>query len=61
MNTPKLKRNVLELTFNAKNNSKKEVYVGNSELKITNANGNQYKEYFSKKRAFVNENISLCN
>lgn len=52
---------MLELTFNAKNNSKKEVYVGNSELKITNANGNQYKEYFSKKRAFVNENISPCN
>ena len=51
------KGKVLEITFNAKNNGKKEAYFGTEELKIADANGNQFKEYFGGENVFMNENI----
>jgi hypothetical protein len=55
------KGKVLEIAFNAKNNGKKDVYFGTSELKIADANGNQFKEYFGGGDTFVNENIAPGN
>ncbi|WP_144597396.1 MULTISPECIES: DUF4352 domain-containing protein [Bacillus] len=55
------KGKVLEISFNAKNNGKKDVYFGTSELKIADANGNQFKEYFGGGDTFINENIAPGN
>ena len=55
------KGNVLEIAFSAKNNGKKESYFRSEELKIVDANGNQFKEYFGADDAFMNENISPRN
>ncbi|MDI6679454.1 DUF4352 domain-containing protein [Bacillus wiedmannii] len=55
------KGKVLEIAFNAKNNGKKDVYFGTSELKIADAEGNQFKEYFGGGDTFVNENIAPGN
>ncbi|EJQ43693.1 hypothetical protein IEQ_05021 [Bacillus cereus BAG6X1-2] len=52
---------MLEITFPAKNHGKKEAYFGSEELKIADANGNQFKEYFGADDAFMNENISPGN
>lgn len=55
------KGKVLEITFNAKNNGKKDIYFATSELKIADANGNQFKEYFGGDNPFINENIAPGN
>lgn len=55
------KGKVLEIAFNAKNNGKKDIYFGTSKLKITDAEGNQFKEYFGGENTFVNENIAPDN
>ncbi len=55
------KGKVLEIAFNAKNNGKKDVYFGTSELKIADVEGNQFKEYFDGGDTFVNENIAPGN
>ncbi|AWC32747.1 DUF4352 domain-containing protein [Bacillus cytotoxicus] len=55
------KGKVLEITFNAKNNGKKEAYFGAEELKIADANGNQFKQYFAGDNIFMNENIAPGN
>ncbi|HDR3493906.1 DUF4352 domain-containing protein [Bacillus wiedmannii] len=55
------KGKVLEIAFNAKNNGKKDIYFGTSELKIADAEGNQFKEYFGGGDSFVNENIAPGN
>ncbi|MED0988228.1 DUF4352 domain-containing protein [Bacillus paramycoides] len=52
---------VLEITFNAKNNGKKDAYIGIEELKIADADGNQFKEYFGGENIFVNEDIAPGN
>lgn len=51
------KGKVLEITFSAKNNGKKDAYIGSEELKIADANGNQFKGYFGADNAFMNENV----
>lgn len=55
------KGKVLEIAFNAKNNGKKDVFFGTSELKIADAQGNQFKEYFGGENTFVTENIAPGN
>lgn len=51
------KGKVLEITFNAKNNRKKDAYIGIEELKIADADGSQFKEYFGGENIFVYEDI----
>ncbi|PEY84500.1 hypothetical protein CN349_30870, partial [Bacillus cereus] len=48
------KGKVLEIQFSAKNNGKKEMYFGAEELKLADASGNQFKEYFSMDNGFMN-------
>ncbi|PFT53301.1 hypothetical protein COK67_30975 [Bacillus cereus] len=55
------KGKVLEIAFNAKNNGKKDIYFGTTELKIADTNGNQFKEYFGGENTFINENIAPGN
>ncbi|EDZ49266.1 DUF4352 domain-containing protein [Bacillus cereus] len=55
------KGKVLEIDFSAKNNGKKDAYIGTEELKIADANGNQFKEYFGADNAFMNENVAPGN
>ncbi|OPD49429.1 DUF4352 domain-containing protein [Bacillus thuringiensis] len=55
------KGKVLEIDFSAKNNGKKDAYIGAEELKIADANGNQFKEYFGADNAFMNENVAPGN
>ncbi|MCU4770176.1 DUF4352 domain-containing protein [Bacillus toyonensis] len=55
------KGKVLEITFSAKNNGKKDAYIGTEELKIADAGGNQFKEYFGAENAFMNENVGPGN
>lgn len=55
------KGKVLEIAFSAKNNGKKDAYIGTEELKIADASGNQFKEYFDVDNAFMNENVGPGN
>lgn len=55
------KGKVLEIDFSAKNNGKKDAYIGTEELKIADANGNQFKEYVGADNAFMNENVAPGN
>ncbi|MGX5538190.1 DUF4352 domain-containing protein [Bacillus wiedmannii] len=55
------KGKVLEIDFIAKNNGKKDAYFGIDELKIADAGGNQFKEYFGGDHPFMNENIAPGN
>lgn len=55
------KGKVLEITFTAKNNGKKDAYFGAEELKIADAGGNQFKQYFAGSDTFMNENIAPGN
>ncbi|MED1559952.1 DUF4352 domain-containing protein [Bacillus paramycoides] len=55
--SPVEKGKVLEIAFSAKNNGKKDAYIGTEELKIADADGNQFKEYFAGDNSFMNDNI----
>lgn len=59
--SPAKKGKVLDLEFTAKNNDKKEKYLGAEELKLADTNGNQFETYFSGDDTFVNENIAAGN
>lgn len=58
---PAKKGKVLEIDFTAKNNGKKQAYFGAEELKIADANGNQFEGYFGGDGNFMNENIVAGN